>query len=93
MHEYVLPWKNYKYQKLPMGICSLLDIFQHKINRLFVDLDYVRTYICKLLIIISSSTNYYLKKIEAVLAKSYVAGLDINDSRFFFSKEELEYPE
>ena len=47
----VLPWGKYKYQKLPMGLCNSLDIFQEKMNKLFAGLDFVRAYIDSLLII------------------------------------------
>ena len=37
----VLPWGKYQYQKLPMGLCNSPDIFQEKMNELFVGLDNV----------------------------------------------------
>ena len=36
-----LPWGKYQYQKLPMGLCNSPDIFQEKMNELFVGLDNV----------------------------------------------------
>ena len=41
----------FEYQKLPMGLCNSPDIFQEKMNELFVGLYYVRAYIDDLLII------------------------------------------
>ena len=38
----VLPWGNYEYQKLSMGLCNSPDIFQEKMKDLFNGLDYVR---------------------------------------------------
>ena len=37
----VLPWGKYKYLKLPMGLCNSLDIFQEKMNELFLGFGYV----------------------------------------------------
>ena len=32
----VLPWKKYKYQKLPMGMCNTTYIFQGEISEIFL---------------------------------------------------------
>ena len=45
----VLPWGKCEHQKLPMGLCKSLDVFQEKMNELLNSLDYVRTYIDYLL--------------------------------------------
>ena len=42
-------WGKYAYQKLTIGLCYSPDIFQEKMNELFNELDYVRTYIDDLL--------------------------------------------
>jgi len=52
----VPPWGKFEYQKLPMGLCNSPDIFQEKMNDLFVGLDYVRAYILDDLLIISNGT-------------------------------------
>ena len=51
----VLPWGKYEYQKLPMELCNSPDIFQEKMNDLFIDLEYIWTYIDDLLIISDKS--------------------------------------
>ena len=45
----VLPWGEYEYQRLPMGLCNSPDIFQEKMSILMGDLEYVRAYIDDLL--------------------------------------------
>jgi len=35
----------YEYQKLPIGLCNSLDIFQQKEEDLMADLEFVRPYI------------------------------------------------
>ena len=47
----ILPWGKYMHQKLPMGICSALDIFQEIMNKLLGDLEYVIVYIDDILIL------------------------------------------
>ena len=34
-----LPWDNYEYQKLPMGVCNIPIIFQENISDLFEGFD------------------------------------------------------
>ena len=38
----VLPWGNFEYQILPMGLYNRPDIFQEKMNELVNGLEYVR---------------------------------------------------
>ena len=45
----VTQWVNYKYQRLPMGVCNSPNIFHEKMSELFVGLDTVRVYIDDLL--------------------------------------------
>ena len=44
MHVH-LPFRKYEMQRLPMGLCNSLDIFQEKMLELFDGLDFVQTYI------------------------------------------------
>ena len=52
----VLPWGNYEYQKLHMGVCNSSYIFQENISKLFDDLDMVRAYIDEVLIITKNNS-------------------------------------
>ena len=45
LFDIVLPWGKYEYQKLPVGLCNSPDIFEKRMNELFNDLEYDRTYI------------------------------------------------
>ena len=57
----VLPWGKYEYQKLPMGLCNSVDIFQDKINELSNGLEYVRIYIG------NKSFEDHINKLDKVL--------------------------
>ena len=87
----VLPWGKYQYQKLPMGLSNSPDIFQEKMNELFNDLEYVRTYIDDLLIISNGSLEDHLQKVDKVLKKLYTKGFKVNADKSFFAQNELEY--
>ena len=74
-----------------MGLCNSPDIFQEKMNELFADLDYVRTYIDDLLILSSKSFEDHLQKLDKVLKKLLKAGFKINAEKSFFAQDQLEY--
>ena len=74
-----------------MGLCNSPDIFQEKMNELFVGLDYILAYIDDLLILSTSSLGDHLNKLETVHVKLWTAGLKVNSSKSFFSRKELEY--
>jgi hypothetical protein len=82
----VLPWGKYEYNKLPTGLNNSPDIFQEKMNELFIDLEYVRTYIDDLLVITKSSFENHLKDVHRVLCQMQEAGLKVNITTSFFAK-------
>ena len=47
----ILPWGNYCYKRLPMGVANSPEIFQHNINGLFHGFKFIRTYIDDLLLL------------------------------------------
>ena len=73
----VLPWGKYQYQNLPMGLCNSPDIFQEKMNELFVGLDNVRAYIDDLLILSTKSFDKHLEDLDKVLYRLKQAGLKV----------------
>ena len=78
-------------QCLPMGLCNSPDIFQEKMLNLFVDLEYVRTYIDDLLVITKGSLDDHLEKLDIVLNKLRRAGLKVNANKSYFCQHQLEY--
>jgi hypothetical protein len=63
----VLPWDKYSYLRLPMGISGSRDFFQEKMTNLMRALEYIRTYIDDLLIIIKDTYDDHIEKVEEVL--------------------------
>ena len=86
----VLPWGKYEYNKLPVGLNNSPDIFQEKMNELFIDLEYVCTYIDDLLVITKRSFENHLKDVHKVLCRVNKAGLKVNITKSFFAQTELE---
>ena len=77
--------------RLPMGISGLPDFFQEKITSLMQSLEFVRTYLDNLLIILSGTYNNHLKKLKKVLTHLQLAGLCINMDKSSFAIHEVEY--
>ena len=64
-----VPWGKYEMQVLPMGLCNGPDIFQEKMSDLFLELEYVRTYINNLLVTTKGGLDDHLEKLDIVLAR------------------------
>ena len=65
----VLPFGKFECQRIPMGLCNSPDIFQEKMNELFMGLDYARAYIDDLLCLTKGSFQDHLEKLEQILAR------------------------
>ena len=87
----VTPWGKYEYQRLPMGLCNSLDIFQERMFELFSDLEYVRAYIDDLLVTSSSSFEEHLERLDKVFLQLSEAGLKVNANKSHFAKSEIKY--
>ena len=74
-----------------MRLYNSPDIFQNKMNKLFIGLEYVRVYIDDLLIISNGNLEHHLNKVEIVLKKLKAAGFKINADKSFFARDSLEY--
>jgi len=87
----VLPWGEYEYLRLPMGLCNSPEIFQEKMSTLMQHLEFVRAYIDDLLILTNGTFEDHLEKLISVFVKLQDAGLKVNIKKSFFAREELEY--
>ena len=84
----VLPWRKYKYIKLPMGLCNSLNIFQEQMNKLFLGFDYINVYIDNLLVITNGLFDNHLSHVDKVLEKLEKACLKINATKSCFAAHE-----
>ena len=66
----ILPWGNYSFKRLPMGLCSAPDIFQNLMMQYLRHLDYVLVYIDDVIVISrkDETEEDHLRKIEVVLS-------------------------
>ncbi len=87
----VLPWGKYNYLRLPMGLCISTDIFQERMEELFAGKEFARACIDHLLVVLLSSFEDHLDKLEKVLWQLQHNGLKVNATKSFLGREELEY--
>jgi hypothetical protein len=80
----VLPWGKFEYLRLPMGLCNAPDIFQEKMSKLMMGLEFARAYIDDLLVITRGTHDEHLDHLDQVLTRLSEAGLKINASKIFF---------
>lgn len=57
----VFPWGCYSYQRLPMGVCMVPDIFQEKMSSLMQGLKFVGCYIDNLFALMTPHIQGQLK--------------------------------
>jgi hypothetical protein len=60
-------------------------------KRKWAGLEYLRVYIDDLLVVIKSSHDHHLGKLEQVYISLHDAGLKINAAKSFFCVQEMEY--
>ena len=74
----ILPWGEYSYLRLPMGVACSPDIFQAKMSELMRTLEFVRTYINDLLCITKGSLEDHLNKLKRVFIRLRDVRLKVN---------------
>jgi hypothetical protein len=86
----VTPFGKFQYLRLSMGISCSPYIFQEKMSDLMQDLDFVRTYLDDLLIILCSTVEDHLQKLECVLKILFDKGLRVSAEKLTFCATEIE---
>ena len=71
----ILPWGEYWYKRLPMGVANSRDIFQQKMSDLFRGFEFIHAYIDDLLIIAKGYWADHVQKLESTLNKLKGKGL------------------
>jgi hypothetical protein len=87
----VTPFGKYQYLRLPMEISCSPDMFQEKMSELMQHLNFVRTYLDDLLVILSGTLDDQLEKMELVFKLLSDKGLRVNAEKSTFCAEEIEY--
>ena len=87
----VTQWGKYEYQRLPMGLCNIPDIFQEKMPELFIGLDTVRVYTDDLLHVTKCSWTEHLSILKEMFTRLQKAGLKVNARKSCFGAHKFYY--
>ena len=87
----IFTWDMYSYLRWPMGLAGSPDIFQAKMSKLMVALEFVRNYLDDLLCITKASLDDHLNHLRLVLTTLQEVGLKVNALKSKFCAEEMEY--
>ena len=87
----VMPFGHFRYKRMPMGLATATDHFQHKMSKLMQDLEFVRVYLDDLLIVSNNGFTNHISKLRQVFTKLREANLKINGPKCDFAVKELEY--
>ena len=74
-----------------MGLCNSPNIFQEKMSKLMVGLEFARAYLDDLLLTSKGSLDKHLNQPEQALNRLSEVGLKIKASKSSFCQTELEY--
>ena len=58
----IIPWGEYRYKRLTMGVANSPDIFQQKMNDLFHGFEFIRAYIDDMLILTKGYCTDHIQK-------------------------------
>ena len=76
---------------LPMGLCSLGDIFQSKVDELLGDIEGVKTYIYDIIVLIKDSFENHIDQLIIILWRLRTAGLKVNAPKCSFGLNKIPY--
>ena len=87
---FVLPFGAYYFKKMPMGICSAPEAFQHFMHSILGHLDFILIYMDDILVISDNSEQHYqhLEIIFTILLKNNVF---LKRSKCHFFQKEIKY--
>jgi hypothetical protein len=88
-----IPMGKIQIQTLTYGYqdCLVPDVFQNVMSKLVQGMEYVKTYLDDLLILINRSFKDHLLKLKMILARLSTAGMRVNISKSKFFAEQIEY--
>ena len=73
------------------GVCNSPDISQEKMNEMFCGIEFIKSYIDKILIITKGDWPNHLSKLELVLPKLRENRLKCNIENYCFGQTKTEY--
>ena len=91
MTTIVTEFGEFKYNRLPMGICASGDIFQAKVDDPFGDVEGVKTYNDNILVLGKDSFENHKDQLRIIFSRLRAAGLEVNSPKYSFGLKDITY--
>ena len=87
----ILPWRKYKYNSLPMGVCIVTNVFQQRLSEIMSIVLYVYVFIDDILIVGEGSYKEHLEQVSKILDILLQCGMQVNPLKSFWAQSEVDY--
>ena len=81
----------FRYNRLPMSMCNLGDLFQAKVAKLLVDIQGFKTCIDGILFLSNEGFSKPIKQTRVVFGRLRAAGLEVNSPKLSYGLNEIPY--
>ena len=85
----VTKFGKFRYNRLPMGMCALGDIFQSKVDELLGDIEGVKTYIDDILVLSKDIFEKEIYQLKIIFDRLRTAGLKGNAPKCSFGLKDI----
>ena len=91
MTTIVTEFGKFRYNRLPMGMCTSGDIFQTKVYMLIGDIEGEKTYIDDILVLSKDSFENHIDHLRIIFGRLRAAGLKLNAPKCSFWLNNIPY--
>ena len=91
MTTIVSEFGKFRYNHLPMGMCTSGNIFQAKVDELLDDIEGVKTYINDILVLGRDIFEKHIEQLIIIFGRLRAAGLKVNAPKCSFGLKEITY--
>ena len=91
MRKIVTEFVKFKYNCLPVVMCTSGDIFQSKVDKLLGDIKGVKMYIDDLLVLAQDSFKKHIEKLRIIFGRLCTEGLKRNAPKCSFGLKKVPY--
>ena len=91
MTTIVTKFGKFRYNRLPMGMCALGNIYQSKVDKLLCDIRGVKTYIDDIIVLSKDLFKNNINQLRIIFGRLRDTGLKDNSAKCSFGVKEIPY--
>ena len=91
MTTIVTEFEKFRYNRLPIGMCASVYIFQYKVDELLGDIKGVKTYINYILLLRKDLFRKHIEQLRIMFSRLRAAGLKVNAPKCIFGLKDIPY--